>query len=136
MEQCGHNINRVIDAGTRRCPMSATATKFRKALSANSTSTTDLTAKLPTATKPSGSGVFDLLDLDLGLSLGVNTPSYVELVPYGAGAATMNNKDFHMQLWGWTATNDATPIYIPRLLAHLVVTCGDILATAIAANTY
>jgi len=106
----------------------ATATPFTKARAADSTST-GFTAKIPTLIKPTGAGVFDLTN---GSPSG-NVPSYLQLLPYGKDT---NNDTFDMRLWGWTATAEATPLYIPQLLLDLSLVLGNIDASAIAASTF
>ena len=114
--------------------MSATATTLRKALVVNSTATS-FAAKVPTATKPSGTGIFDLLDYtSIGLHPNRQGMSkFLDIIPFGTAA---NNVTFDMQVWGWSVTNDATPLWIPQLLLVLNVVCGNITSTAMPTNTF
>lgn len=98
--------------------MSVTVNQLQKSLSANSTATA-FSGKAATTTKPSGSGVFDLLDSALGLHIGEKISKFIQLIPYGAGADTTT---FSMRLWGWSQTNDDTEVWIPQLLAELSCT--------------
>lgn len=106
--------------------MPATALPFRHALTTNSTST-GFTAKVPTLTKPSGSGVHDLLSDSNTLHVGRYVPSYLLLMPY---AKDGNNDTFDMRLYAWNRTNDADPVWVPQLLIDLSVVVGDIAASA------
>ena len=101
--------------------MSATATKFRKALTTNSTATA-FTQKEPTTTEPSGDGIWDLQADSTAVGQGIMVPSYLQLVPYAVGAGT--NDTFDMRVIGWNPTNDDTTIYIPQLLLDVTVTLG------------
>lgn len=105
-----------------------TALKMRKAWSANVT-TIGYTAKTPTATKPSGSGVFDLFGADLGIATEPYVPEAVDLFPYGTDAA---NTTFGLRLWGWSRTTD--DIWVPHLLADLTCTLGSGTATALGTD--
>ena len=97
----------------------AIATVFTKARTTDSASTA-FTAKIPTVTMPSGSGIHDLSG---GRSGGGSVPSYLQLVPYGKDT---NNDTFNMRLWGWNSTSDATPLYSPQLLLDLSLVLGNI----------
>lgn len=111
--------------------MRATSYPLRKALSSNSTASA-FTAKIPVATEPSGSGVFDLFDADLGLATNTYVPSSIELIPFGTDA---NNETFDMRLWGWTKVH-LSSLWIPQLLAEFNVTLGNIDGSAIAASHF
>jgi hypothetical protein len=100
------------------------------ALATNSTNTT-FAAKIPTTTVPSGNGFFDLSDRPYGQTS--SSPSYIHLLPFGTAA---NNKTFDMRLWGYAKTGDATPLYVPFIIADLSITLGNIDASAIAASTF
>lgn len=112
--------------------MGTTALPFRKALSTNSMSTafSDFNS---TITEPSGDGIFDLLSASVGVGGGAVVPSYLQLIPFGTAA---DDKTFDMRLYGYSATNDATKIYIPQLLLDISVTLCARTATNIAANTF
>ena len=112
------------------CP----ALRIRKALDTNSTASA-FTAKIPTATEPTNSGVFRLSDSQHGLGTDGVGPDMVQLIPFGGND---NNDVFNMRLWGWSRTAGAPGasglLWVPQLLAELAVTLGSISATAIAAN--
>lgn len=108
--------------------MAVSCIPLRAARSSNSTSTS-FTAKTPTATEPSGTGIFDLTDTPYG-SAG-QVASYIEIIPF---ATDGNNDTGDLRLWGWSEVAN-TALYIPRLLAEINVVYGNISATAIAANT-
>lgn len=106
------------------------ALPLQKALATNSTST-DFTAQTPTATEPTGVGVFDLLARPYGHS--VYVPSWLQIIPFGTDG---NDDTFDFRVYGYSKTTDATPLYIPQLLIDVSVVLGNIAATAIAANTF
>ena len=110
--------------------MTTSAFPLRRALATNSTST-GFTAKIPTATEPSGTGVHDLMSADMGYGRGTYTPKYIELIPFCTDG---DNDTFSMRLYGWTKVY-ATALWIPRVIADLAVVVGNISGTAIAANT-
>jgi hypothetical protein len=117
--------------------MSCTAIPLRRALSTNSTDTS-FSAKNATETRPSGAGVFDLLDSDLGLSSGSNVPSYIELIPYGADADT---ETFDMRLWGWKVlpaaeAPDGRDVWVPIMLADVSCTLTSATATPLMADNF
>lgn len=114
--------------------MSATVMPLQRALTASSTDTS-FAAVIPTTTKPSGAGVFDLLDIATSLSVGNNVPRFIQLVPFGTDA---NNETFDMILRGWSRTTGAagTAIWVPQILLNLSVTLGNIDAAAIGANHF
>jgi hypothetical protein len=112
--------------------MSCTAHKFRKVLSANSTST-GFTAQTPTATEPSGEGVLNLLSSELGWGGGVHVPRHLVILPFGTNG---DNDTFDLRVYGYSPTNDSTPIYVPQLLIDVSIVLGNIAATAIAADTF
>lgn len=108
---------------------------FRKARATNSTAT-DFTAKNATTTKPSGTGVWDLISGDDRVTFGHEIPKFVNLVPYGVGADTTT---FALRLWGWNrlappGTADADLIWIPQLILELAVTLSTPTATPIGAS--
>jgi hypothetical protein len=116
--------------------MSATCHPLRRALTTNSTSTS-FTAKIPTATKPAGTGVWDLFDRGVGLAIDTYMPKFINVIPFGTNG---DNDTFEMRVWGWkqvalTETTDEG-LWIPFLLAELGVTLGNIDGSAIAANTF
>lgn len=112
--------------------MPLTVTKLRKALATNDTGTS-FAAKIPTTTKPTGDGVFDLLSESLGVSVGETIPHFIQIIPYGTNG---DNDTFDMRLIGWSRSTDATPVWVPQLLVDLNVVLGNISGAAIAANTF
>lgn len=82
-----------------------------KALAANSVETA-FAAKIPTATKPAGVGVFDVL--------GEGT---LDIQPFGAGA---DDSTFSMRVWGWRKTS-GTDLWVPKCICTLDV----VLSTAV-----
>lgn len=108
----------------------ATANTYRRALSTNATATS-FTAKTPTATKPSGNGVFDLLASSV--NVGVNVPRFIDMVPYGTDGS---NDTFSYRVWGWSKLNDATLgiVWIPRLLLEASITIGNVAATVLGSG--
>lgn len=115
--------------------MSVSVTPYRAALLVNSTSTSAFGAKIPTITKPSGAGIVDLTDRDLGASGFYQMPRFVQLLPFGTDGA---DDTFDMQLWGWSFTAVSQPsanattavTWIPQLLLELNVVLGSIAAPA------
>lgn len=105
---------------------------WRKALATENTDTT-YEAKAGTTTKPSGDGVFDLLDESNGVHVGIYIPEKIILLPYGANA---NNETFDMRLWGWSRVALATPVWIPQILVGLNVVLGNITCTDLLANGF
>lgn len=105
---------------------------FKKALTANSTST-GFTAQNTTTTEPSGSGVINLLDTATGFGGGHQVPSYVLLIPYGTNG---DNDTFDMRVYGYNRIEGATPIYVPILLLDVSLILCAITATDIAADTF
>lgn len=105
---------------------------LRKAQSSNSTDAA-FSAKIPTLTEPTGTGVFDLLSKDVALGQNASIPRHVLINPYGTDA---NDETFSLRLWGWSKTQDSTPLYIPTLITELAVTLGNISAAAIGANHF
>ena len=122
--------------------LKAAAYPFRPARTSLGTATS-FTAKIPTATKPSGSGVIDIFDCKWGIATETYMPKFMQLVPYGTDA---NNEQFYMRVIGWSPTDvkymsDGTPpagnpIWIPQLLLAVTVTHGNIGATAIGASHF
>lgn len=115
--------------------MTATAISLRKARSTNSTATT-WASKVPTATKPTGDGVVNLYDGNLGLAREGLVPKFMQLVPYLTDA---NNESMGVRVYGWSRTTGvgSTTLWIPQLLVDLVVTAGNIAAgTEIGANHF
>lgn len=111
--------------------MSVNARPYRKARATNSTATTFTAASfIPTVTK--GTTWIDLLDPAYGAG-GGHVPDWLEFMPYGTDGS---NDTFNMQIWGWSQTSDATPVYIPQLLALVAVVLGNIDAAAIAAGNF
>jgi hypothetical protein len=102
---------------------------LRKALSTNSASTS-FTQKIPTATEPTGTGVWDVFDRDHGLGLTPCSKSWLYLIPFGGNA---NDETFDMRIWGWSEVKGET-LWIPTLLWDVSVILGNISGTAIAAN--
>lgn len=99
---------------------------FRRARTTNSTSTA-FTAKVPTATEPTGAGVFDLFDADLGLATNTFSPSHVMLMPFGTDA---NNETFALRLWGWSKLHSpgitGHDYWVPFIIADLAIVLGNI----------
>lgn len=114
--------------------MTVSAFPLRKASSTNSTATA-FTAKIPTATKPSGAAVHDLFDGDYGVAIETYLPDYVQIIPFGTDG---NNDTFDMRLWGWSRayTGTSSELWIPQLLASLSVVLGNVDGSAIAASTF
>lgn len=86
---------------------------------ANATATS-ITKPVPTLTKPTGDGVFDLGGRQEG---SISAPGLV-LMPYGAGAAT---NTFSMAVYGWRSTlgsGGAYRLWVPALLASFTCTLG------------
>lgn len=112
--------------------MTATALILRKAVSANATSAT-FTGKTPTTTKPSGTGVWDMLAEATGLHLSRSLSKFINLIPYGVGSDT---NTFSMRIWGWSKTNDTTPVWIPQLLTEVscAISTGTSFANLTASN--
>jgi hypothetical protein len=112
--------------------MATTALPIRKALAANSTASS-FTAKIPTATAPSGNGIFDLTDPQYGMGVNGRVPDRILVVPFGGNS---NDETFDMRVWGWSRTvgADGTAVWLPQLLAQLSVVLGNIDGSAIAAN--
>lgn len=112
--------------------MAVTSQVLRKALSANSTASS-FTVNIPTTTKPSGDGVFDLLSSTYGLHQSNVLSKFVQLIPYGIGSDTQT---FSMRLWGWSQTNDSPKVWIPQLLVELActITTGTDFAGLVASN--
>lgn len=113
--------------------MTVSALRLQKALATDSTAAA-FTAKIPTATEPSGVGVFRLSDSSNGLGVDGKSPSHVLLIPYGGND---NNDVMNVRLWGWSRTGlAATPVYVPQLLAELAVTLGNVDASAVGASLF
>lgn len=88
-------------------------TSWQKALSANSTSAS-FTARVPTITQPSGTGV---LSVPSGMTR-------LLLMPFGTDAANETGK---IQAWGWSAIRSATGkkvLWIPRPICEFTLTLG------------
>ncbi len=90
-------------------------------------------AKIPIATKPSGDGVFNLLDEANGVHQGIFIPEKIIIIPYATNA---NNETFDIRLWGWNKYDVATPIWIPTILIGLNVVVGNINNDAILNNSF
>ena len=105
------------------------AAPLRKALETNSTATS-FTAKIPTTTAPTGTGVFDLTDSTYGMGVNGCVPEYLMLLPYGGND---NDETFSMRLWGWSRTIGAegTALWVPQLLVELAVTLSSSSGAAI-----
>lgn len=110
--------------------MSVTVTPLRKAFATNAT-TTSFTAKIPTATEPTGVGVFNLCDREYGVGNANHVPTYLLLIPFGGNSA---DETFSLRVWGWSQVVNQTQLWIPQLLTELAVTLGSISAAAVAAN--
>jgi hypothetical protein len=100
--------------------MSCTAIIMRKAQSSNSTSTSFSDVEAST-TAPSGTGVIDLLDRDLGWSVGDKVPSYIDHLFFGEGSDTQT---FDCRIYGIQKTNDSTPVYLAKLLVDVTIALG------------
>ena len=114
--------------------MYASVYPLRKALATNSTAT-EFTAQTPTATEPSGDGVFKLTDSKYGVGVNGKVPDRLFLQPYGGNAS---NDIFNMRLWGYSKTHlpdfsDAY-VYVPILLGEWACTLGNISSTALGTN--
>lgn len=115
--------------------MSATCQPFRYALTTNSTST-GFTAQNATTTKPSGAGVFDLLDIANGVGGGTEVPEYLQLIPFGRDGA---DDTFDMRLYGWSPTiltASLSVIWVPQLLIDVSVVLSAITFSDHAAGTF
>jgi hypothetical protein len=106
--------------------MQVSAHPLRRALVDNTANTTFPTT-IPTATEPSGAGVFDLLSAELGLGSAIFVPAHVQIVPF---AEATDDQTFDMRLWGWSKVA-ATALYVPQLIVELAVTLGTNDGTAI-----
>jgi hypothetical protein len=111
--------------------VTVTAYPLRRALTANSAATS-FTAKIPVAVEPSGAGVFDLFDRDLGFAIDTYIPRGIQVIPFGTDA---NDETFDMRVWGWSKVH-AADLWIPQMLGDLTVTLGNIAATAIGADHF
>ena len=105
---------------------------FKHARATSSTST-GFTAKIPTVTKPSGSGIIDLLLEANGLGGGCFVPDWFQLVPY---ATDGDNDTFDFRVYGWNRTVDSTPVWIPQLLLDVSVVIGNISGAAIGTGVF
>lgn len=92
---------------------------WKQTLSSNSTDT-DFTAKVPTTTEPTGTGV---IDLDGSYRHANEVPETLIVMPYGSDA---NNETFNMRVWAWVPDEESATIWIPQLLSELAVTLGNI----------
>lgn len=108
-----------------------TAQPWRKALAANSTSTS-FTAQIPVATEPSGTGVFNLTALDPGVGSATHVPSHIILHPYGTDG---NDDTFDMRLWGYNKVA-ASDLWVPILLLDLSVILGNISGAAVGTGVF
>ena len=104
--------------------------RFQKAISTNSTSTA-FTAQVPTTTVPSGIDLMTEVIREGRDSFRV--PNLIQVVPFGTNG---NNDTFDMRVFGWSATDDSTTVYMPQLLADVSVVLGNIDGAAIAADTF
>ncbi len=111
--------------------MSATGNPLRAALTANSTAS-NFTARIPQVTEPSGDGVFDMFDRNVGIGFEPYIPRYLQLVPYGTAA---NDVTHNMRAWGWSRVG-VSNLWIPQLLLELAYTLGNISGAAIGTNHY
>jgi hypothetical protein len=101
--------------------MTTPANHWVPVLSTDSTDTS-FTGKKPTATKPSGDGVIDLLSADVGESIGDQVPDFVVVKPYGTDD---NDETFDMRVWGWSF-NRSQSIWEPILIIEVNVQLGDL----------
>lgn len=114
--------------------MDSNANPLRRAQSTNSSNASALATLIPTATKPSGTGVIDLQDPDYGYGMKKldRVPQWLNLIPIGTDA---NNETFDMQVWGWkrgvSSSGDDQAEWTPILLLQLAVTLGNIDASAV-----
>lgn len=104
---------------------------FQTALATASTATS-FAALIPTATEPSGAGVFDLASESLGLGGNTYVPSHLQLLPFGTNG---NNDTFDFRLYGWSKVAGST-LYIPQLLIDVSVILGNIDGSAIGTNVF
>lgn len=99
---------------------------LRRARTTSSTAT-GFTAKVPTATEPTGAGVFDLFDPDLGLATNTFSPSHIHLQPFGTDG---DNDTFSMRLWGWSKVYSpgitGHDYWVPFVIADLAIVLGNI----------
>ena len=102
------------------------SSSYHRALVANSTAAA-FTAKVPTTTKPTGVGVFDLFDRDVGVGMEPYVPKFIEMQPWGKDTA---NDTFDMRLWGWREVSLREPtgagLWVPKLLLELNCILGNI----------
>ena len=113
--------------------MPSTVRPLRKIQTANSTSAafTAFTSIIPTTTKPSGTGVFDLLSETVSENVGRRIPAYIQIQPFGVGTDTTT---FVIRVIGWSRTIDSTPtteVWVPTHLADLTCTLSVPTANAL-----
>lgn len=111
--------------------MSATALPLRQAMDANSTATA-FTAKIPVATKPSGTGVFDVFAAALGIATAHCLPKFLQVIPFGTDA---DGETFDLRVWGWSRVLGGN-LWVPQLLTQLAVTLGNVSGAAIGTNHF
>jgi hypothetical protein len=96
---------------------------------------TSFTAKTLTATEPTGSGVVDLFDANLGLATSHKVPKRLLLVPYGGNS---DNETFDFQVWGWSQIHDLGEtwhdVWVPQLLLQGNVILTSLSGTSLGAN--
>lgn len=116
-----------------------TQDRLRRALATSSTST-GFTAKVPTSTEPTGAGIFDLYDEELGIAKCGRIPRWILLMPFGTDGS---NDTFSFRLWGWTQVTCNTVnltgdqnLWVPQLLAEIAVVLGNISFTLIATSHF
>lgn len=119
--------------------MAATAIPFRYALATNFVAPNGFTAQNATATEPSGTGVIDLLNPDLGIGVsGYRVPTYLNLVFFGTSA---DDQTFDARVYGYSPTLPTdlvtdTAIYIPQLLLDVSAILSAITFSDHAASTF
>ena len=109
----------------------ATCNALRLAFAAGSTATA-FTALVPTRTKPSGDGVFDLLKGPTNATDGA-VPSYLKITPCGTDG---NNDTFDLRVYGWNAFDNTGLVWVPSLLLDISVVLGNIAATPVGTGMF
>lgn len=111
---------------------------YRKARSSNATDSA-FASKVPTSTKPSGTGVITLMTNVPGQPI----PNLIEVCAY---AVANNNDTFNFRVIGWKqlGSDPNTSLWVPRTLAEIACTVGtaavaasgkDLLTTELFADT-
>jgi hypothetical protein len=103
---------------------------FRDAFTTDAT-TTSFTAKVPTTTKPSGSGVVDMYSTTDPRRARPYLANYIQIVPYGT---TTNDTTFDLRIWAWNRNSDSTAIWIPQILYQASCTLCSASGAALATS--